>query len=92
MDREPIATGRLPALGGCRATISSSIAVDLPIPQKPTFATARWWPAWRVASPLRNGGQREAAAFKLQLTGCARAARRRAFQPKRAHGKKTERR
>jgi MFS family permease len=35
MDREPIGTGRLPPLGGCRATISSSIGVDLPIPQKP---------------------------------------------------------
>jgi hypothetical protein len=34
MDREPIATGRLPALGGIPATISSSIGVDLPIPQK----------------------------------------------------------
>jgi hypothetical protein len=35
MDREPLGTGRLPALGGCQATISSSIGVDLPIPQKP---------------------------------------------------------
>jgi len=32
MDREPIGTGRLPALGGCEATISASIGVDLPIP------------------------------------------------------------
>ena len=46
-----------PALGGCQATISSSIGVDLLIPEKPTLATARWWPAWRVASPLRNGIQ-----------------------------------
>jgi hypothetical protein len=45
MDREPIGTGRLPALGGCQAAIPSSIGVDLPIPQKPTLATARWWPA-----------------------------------------------
>jgi hypothetical protein len=36
MDREPIGTGRLPPLGGCQATISSSIGVDLPIPEKPT--------------------------------------------------------
>jgi hypothetical protein len=34
MDREPIGTGRLPALGGCQGIISSSIGVDLPIPQK----------------------------------------------------------
>jgi hypothetical protein len=39
MDREPIGTGRLPALGGCQGIISSSIGVDLPIPQKPTLAT-----------------------------------------------------
>jgi hypothetical protein len=39
MDREPIGTGRLPALGGCQGTISSSIGVDLPSPQKPTLAT-----------------------------------------------------
>jgi len=50
MDREPIGTGRLPALGGCQGTISSSIGVDLPIPQKPTLAMARWRPAF----PLRN--------------------------------------
>jgi len=37
MDREPIGTGRLPPLGGCQAIISSSIVVDLPIPQKPTL-------------------------------------------------------
>jgi hypothetical protein len=60
MDREPIGTGRLPALGGCQATISSSIGVDLPIPEKPTLATARWWPAWRVASPLRKRNTRDA--------------------------------
>jgi len=47
MDREPIGTGRLPALGGCQGTISSSIGVDLPIPQKPTLVTARWWPVWQ---------------------------------------------
>jgi len=35
MDREPIETGRLPALGGCQATILASIGVDLPIPEKP---------------------------------------------------------
>jgi hypothetical protein len=38
MEREPIATGRLPALGECRVSISRSIGVDLPIPQKPTLA------------------------------------------------------
>ena len=38
MDREPIGTGRLPALGDCQATISSSIGVDLPIPQLGGFA------------------------------------------------------
>jgi hypothetical protein len=42
--REPIGTDRFPPLGGCQATISSSIGVDLPIPQKPKLATARWWP------------------------------------------------
>jgi hypothetical protein len=52
MDREPIVAGRLPALGGCQATISLSIGVDLPIPEKPTLATARWWPAWRVEKTL----------------------------------------
>ena len=36
MDPGPIGTGRLPPLGGCQATISSSIGVDLPIPQKTT--------------------------------------------------------
>jgi len=41
MDREPIATGRLPALGECRVSISRSIGVDLPIPQKPTLARGR---------------------------------------------------
>ena len=41
MDRGPIGTGRLPVLGDCRATIFSTIAVDLPIPEKPTFAKAR---------------------------------------------------
>jgi hypothetical protein len=34
MDRKPIGTGRFPPLGNCQATISSSIGVDLPIPQK----------------------------------------------------------
>ena len=32
------------------STLSSSIGVDLPIPQKPpwhTLAPARWWPVWR---------------------------------------------
>jgi hypothetical protein len=33
-----------------------AIGVDLPIPKKPHLATARRWPAWRVASPL-NGIQ-----------------------------------
>src|ERR1700732_3979525 len=33
--REPIGTGRLPPLGGWQATISSTIGVDLPIPQNP---------------------------------------------------------
>ena len=47
MDWEPIGTGRLPPVGDCQATISWSIGVDLPIPQKPTLATARWWPTWR---------------------------------------------
>jgi hypothetical protein len=47
MDREPMGTGRLPALDGCQGTISSSIGVDLPIPQKPTLAKARWWPVWQ---------------------------------------------
>src|SRR5271155_2924917 len=36
MNREPIGTGRLPAPGGCQATISASIGVDLPMPEKPT--------------------------------------------------------
>jgi hypothetical protein len=40
MDREPIGTGRLPALGVAKAPFPSSIGVDLPIPQKPTLATA----------------------------------------------------
>jgi len=52
MDREPIGTGRLPALGGCHATLLASIGVDLPIPEKPTLAAARWWPVWRVAPPV----------------------------------------
>ena len=45
MDREPIGTGRYSAV--CQGTIFSSIGVDLPIPQKPTLATARWWPVWQ---------------------------------------------
>jgi hypothetical protein len=44
MDREPIGTGRLPPLGGCQVPASSSIGVDLPIPQKPP-------------SPLRDGSR-----------------------------------
>ena len=44
MDGEPIGTGRLPPLGGCQATVSSSIGVDLPIPEKP-------------ASPVREGSR-----------------------------------
>jgi hypothetical protein len=64
MDRKPIGTGRFPPLGNCQGTISSSIGVDLPIPQKPTLATARCWPVWRVAISLRNeiqGGSGEGA-------------------------------
>jgi hypothetical protein len=53
MNREPIGTGRLPASGGCQATISAKhIGVDLPIPEKPTLAAARWRPVWRAAPPV----------------------------------------
>jgi len=43
----PEADQNWPTLGGCQGTISSCIGVDLPIPQKPTLATARWWPVWQ---------------------------------------------
>jgi hypothetical protein len=46
MNREPIGIGRLPA-SGCQAIISAIIGVDLPMPEKPTLAAARWWPVWR---------------------------------------------
>ena len=73
MDREPIGTGRLPPLGGCRATIFVGIGVDLPIPKKPTLTTARWWPAWRVAIPVRNGVQaRQRWRSALDPVGCLR--------------------
>jgi hypothetical protein len=40
MGWEPIGTARLPPLGGCRATISASIGVDLPIPKNPPYHVA----------------------------------------------------
>jgi hypothetical protein len=40
MDREPVTAGRLPELGK-RWDAGAQIGVDLPIPQKPTVATAR---------------------------------------------------
>src|SRR5271169_7199663 len=46
MDREPIGIGRLSA-SDCQAIISAIIGVDLPMPEKPTLAAARWWPVWR---------------------------------------------
>src|SRR5215472_4808501 len=49
-----------PTLGGCQGVISSSIGVDLPIPQKPTLATARRWLIGRAIS-LRNEIQLKAA-------------------------------
>jgi len=45
MDREPIGTGRLPPLAIAQATISASIGVDLPIPQKPTRSHGAMVPA-----------------------------------------------
>lgn len=68
MNREPIGTGRLPALGDCLATIFSTIGVDLLIPQKPTSPQRD---GSRLARDLgyvtehkggRGGGQVEAAA------------------------------
>jgi hypothetical protein len=47
-EREAIGSGRLPAFGDGQANLSSIIGVDLPIPQKPTFATVRRWPTWQV--------------------------------------------
>src|SRR5215467_10622120 len=56
MRREPIGTGRLPSPGGCQPPISSSIGVDLPIPEKPT-SPVREGSRLVVGSPLRNGIQ-----------------------------------
>jgi len=65
MDREPIGTGRLPPLGGRRATIAVSIGVDLPIPQKPTLG------GWHFPSVTEY---KEAAVAISPPSGLPRAA------------------
>ena len=55
--REPIGTGRLPPLVGCRATIFVGIGVDLPIPKKTHPNYGAMVAGWRVAIPVRNGVQ-----------------------------------
>jgi hypothetical protein len=43
MDREPLGTGRLPALGGCQATISSSIGEISRSLKNLTLSTPQPW-------------------------------------------------
>ena len=66
MDREPIATGRLPALGECRVSISRSIGVDLPIPQKPTLAAGAVVADVQVAYGLPDGMPRRQRWIRLE--------------------------
>jgi hypothetical protein len=73
MDREPISTGRLPAPGGCQATISANIGVDLPMPENPP------WPR-RDSGRLGDGIFRQ-PAIRSAVSAADAAARWRGARP-----------